>query len=281
MWYAHHSAGDAGTPYPDGREVVKWQKTDQENLAVPIPELVAHRGYPLHYPENTLIGIEAAIAAGARYLEVDVQLSADHVPMLFHDRNMDRLCRARGAIHEFTHEQLRAFHVLEFDRFGYKFAHNPVTTLAELGALLARHPQVTAFIEIKRVAVEHFGTATVLERVLQALAPVTGQCVLISYNLPVLAAARAQGYHSVGAILERWHHHRSPEVQAIRPDYLFCDAADLPHFGDLSRAGAKVVVYEITDPEFALRLAARGVGFVETFAIGEMRSAFDLMRGRG
>ena len=156
-----------------------------------------------------------------------------------------------------------------------------MTTLAELGALLARHPQVTAFIEIKRVAVEHFGTAVVLERVLNSLAPVTRQCVLISYNMPVLAAARQHGYHSVGAILEKWHHPRNPEVQDLRPNYLFCDAVDLPRFGDLGQPGPKVVVYEITEPQVALRLAERGVGFIETFAIGEMLSSFELLRGTG
>jgi len=245
---------------------------------VRIPELVAHRGYALHYPENTLIGIDAAIAAGARYVEVDVQLSADRVPMLFHDRNLDRLCRVSGRIHEFTREQLREFHVSEFDRFGYKYVHIPIATLAELGGLLAKHPGVTAFIEIKRAAVEHYGAAVVLDRILHALAPVTAQCVLISYNVPVLAEARSRGYHSIGAILEKWHHHRNPEVLAIRPDYLFCDAADLPRFGDLGATGAKVVIYEITDPDVALKLADRGVGFIETFAIGEMRQSFELLR---
>lgn len=239
-----------------------------------IPELVAHRGYPLHYPENTLVGIDAALAAGARYVEVDVQLTADRVPVLFHDRNMDRLCRAPGAIHEFTRDQLRERHVLEFDRFGYKFAQNPITLLAELAGLLARYPQAVAFIEIKRIAVERFGVATVLEQVLTALAPVTAQCVLISYNMPVLLAAREQGYGRVGAILERWHHRRNADVQAIRPDYLFCDAADLPRFGDLGQDGAEVVVYEVTDPQLALKLARRGVGYIETFAIGEMLAAF-------
>ena len=138
-------------------------------MKVRIPELVAHRGYALHYPENTLIGIEAAIRVGACFIEVDVQLTADKVPVLFHDRNMDRLCRVPGAIHDFTRAQLRDFNVLEFDRFGYKFAHNPITTLAELGALLTRYPQVSAFIEIKRVAVEHFGAQTVLDNVLHSL----------------------------------------------------------------------------------------------------------------
>lgn len=245
-----------------------------------IPELVAHRGYALHYPENTLIGIEAAIRAGAHFVEVDVQLSADKVPVLFHDRTLDRLCRAQGMIHRYTREQLKAFHVFEFDRFGYKFAQNPITTLAELGALLARHPQVTAFIELKRVSIEVFGVQAVLDNVLRSLAPVLSQCVLISYNVPVLAAARKQGYHSVGAILERWHHQRNADVQAIHPDYLFCDAVDLPRFGDLEKAGATVVVYEVTDPQVALKLAKRGVSLIETFAIGEMLAAFEPLRAQ-
>lgn len=245
-----------------------------------IPDLVAHRGYALHYPENTLIGVEAAIRAGARFVEVDVQLSADKVPVLFHDRTLDRLCRAQGMIHRYTREQLKAFHVFEFERFGYKFAQNPITTLAELGALLARHPQVTAFIELKRVSIEVFGVQAVLDNVLRSLAPVLSQCVLISYNVPVLAAARKQGYHSVGAILERWHHQRNADVQAIHPDYLFCDAVDLPRFGDLEKAGAKVVVYEVTDPQVALKLAKRGVSLIETFAIGEMLAAFEPLRAQ-
>jgi glycerophosphoryl diester phosphodiesterase len=243
-----------------------------------IPELVAHRGYALHYPENTLIGIEAAIRAGARYIEVDVQLSADKVPVLFHDRTLDRLCRVEGTIHSYTREELKAFQVFEFERFGYKFAQNPITTLAELGALLARHQHVTAFIELKRVSIEVFGVQTVLDNVLRSLAPVIPQCVLISYNIPVLHAARQMNYHSVGAILERWHHQRNDDVQAIHPDYLFCDAVDLPRFGDLEKAGAKIVVYEVTDPQVALKLAKRGVGFIETFAIGEMLAAFEPLR---
>ena len=243
-----------------------------------IPELVAHRGYTLHYPENSLIGIDAAIRAGARFVEIDVQLSADKVPVLFHDRNLERLCRVPGAIHEFTRAQLVDFHVSEYDRFGYKFAQIPIATLAEFGALLAKHPQVTAFIEIKRIAIEHSGVATVLERVLHSLAPVMAQCVLISYNIPVLAAARRQGDYRVGAILEKWHHRNNADVVAIHPDFLFCDADDLPRFGNLGNTGAHVAIYEITDPQQAIKLAARGVGFIETFAVGEMLQALELLR---
>ena len=135
-----------------------------------------------------------------------------------------------------------------------------------------------AFIEIKRVAIEHSGVPAVLDATLAALAPVMAQCTLISYHIPVLRAARERAVASVGAILEKWHHWESDEVKAIHPDYLFCDAADLPRFGNMGQANTKVVIYEITEPEMALRLAGRGVGYIETFAIGEMLQAFELMR---
>jgi len=58
--------------------------------------LVAHRGYPARLPENTLPSIEAAVQAGARYIEVDVQLSRDGEVILFHDRDLHRLCGQAG-----------------------------------------------------------------------------------------------------------------------------------------------------------------------------------------
>jgi glycerophosphoryl diester phosphodiesterase len=48
------------------------------------PELIAHRGDTLHYPDNTRPAFEAALRAGATYVEIDVQLTADRVPVLFH-----------------------------------------------------------------------------------------------------------------------------------------------------------------------------------------------------
>jgi hypothetical protein len=38
------------------------------------------------------------------------------------------------------------------------------------------------------------------------------------------------------------------------------------------------VVYEVTDPQVALKLAKRGVSLIETFAIGEMLAAFEPLR---
>jgi glycerophosphoryl diester phosphodiesterase len=241
-----------------------------------IPELVGHRGYPRHYPENTLVGIEAAIAAGACYIETDVQLTKDQVAVLFHDHDLERICGVQGTITDYTFEQLQRFPASEFARFGYKFVRTRIPALTELTELLRRYPAVTAFIELKRTAIERVGADTVLARVHRALEPVIAQCVPISYVLEVLPAARRH-WPAVGAVIDHWRERKQEIIRTLQPEYLFCDADGLPRFGKLHFPGAKLAVYEVADPETALRLAGRGVDLIETFAIGEMRRALALI----
>src|SRR5579864_277216 len=47
--------------------------------------VISHRGYHVRAPENTLESFEAAIALGVDGIETDIRLSADQVPILFHD----------------------------------------------------------------------------------------------------------------------------------------------------------------------------------------------------
>lgn len=239
-----------------------------------IPQLVAHRGYPRQYPENTLIGLKAAIVAGARYIEVDVQVSRDHVPLLFHDRDLKRLCGVHGKVHELRYEQLWRLRVAERERFGERFKDVHITRLAELGHLLLRRPEVTAFIELKRISLERFGTDTLLRLVRRSLKPALAQCVLISYSLEALATARDQGWPRIGVVIDRWDEREQELVAKINPQFLFCDVEGLPGEGRLQIPGAKLVIFEVADPGVALALAARGVDFIETNAVAEMLQEF-------
>lgn len=235
-----------------------------------IPQLVAHRGYPQHYPENTLIGIEAAIAAGARFIEVDVQISRDRVPVLFHDRGLKRLCGVNGRIQDYRYDELWALRASEPGKFGDRFNDVHITRLAELGHFLRRNPDVTAFIELKRSSLEHFGIETMLDLVRRSLKPALSQCVLISYSLPALLTARRAGWSRIGVVIDHWHEHRQEIISQIHPQYLFCDMEGLPREGHVHADDTKLVVFEVAEPPVALKLAARGVDFIETFAVGEM-----------
>lgn len=235
-----------------------------------IPQLVAHRGYPEHFPENTLIGIEAAIRAGARLVEIDVQLSADEVPVLLHDQNLQRVAGFKGTVHHLSHDQLHEIHPSEFERFGYRYAQVHIPTLAECCALLQKWPGVTAFVELKPTSIDHFGPALVLNRVLRDIEPVASQVVIISFSFEILRAARKQGVATLGTILSKWSDRKAAIVREIAPQYVLSNINLLPRWGKLQVDNAKLVVYEIISAKLALQLAARGVEFVETFAIGEM-----------
>ena len=104
------------------------------------PLIIAHRGRTPETIENSLSGIRAAIAAGADMVEVDVRLSLDLVPVLYHDAVLGRVARGRGPV--------RALPVTVLRRLPLRGGGGEtIPTLA--AALRALPPHVGMAIEIK------------------------------------------------------------------------------------------------------------------------------------
>lgn len=110
------------------------------------PVLVqAHRGFSTEYPENTLASIEAAVAAGADRIEVDLALTEDGHVVLMHDATVDRTTDGKGRVKSFTLEELK-----QLDAGSWKaerFAGERVPTLVE--ALEAVGDEAELNLEIK------------------------------------------------------------------------------------------------------------------------------------
>ena len=68
---------------------------------------LAHRGYPLKYPENTMLGFRKALELGFSHVELDVQLTSDGVPVVIHDLTVDRTTNGTGAVKSLTLEEIR------------------------------------------------------------------------------------------------------------------------------------------------------------------------------
>ncbi|MDJ0756647.1 MAG: glycerophosphodiester phosphodiesterase family protein [Ardenticatenaceae bacterium] len=110
------------------------------------PKLISHRGAGKLAPENTLVGIEAAMAHGADLIEVDVQRSRDGVLFLMHDKSVNRTTTGRGAIKDMTAAEIRQLDAGIY--FSPTFAGEPVPTLNEALELTKGHP-ATLVIELK------------------------------------------------------------------------------------------------------------------------------------
>jgi len=55
-----------------------------------LPQVIGHRGAMAYAPENTLASFREARRRGARWVEIDVKLTADRVPILMHDASLTR-----------------------------------------------------------------------------------------------------------------------------------------------------------------------------------------------
>jgi glycerophosphoryl diester phosphodiesterase len=94
---------------------------------------VAHRGYSAVAPENTLPALAAAVRAGATHIEFDVRTTADGVPVVIHDRTVDRTTNGSGQVWDLTVDEIRALDAGSW--FSPAFAGTKVPLLSEVLSL--------------------------------------------------------------------------------------------------------------------------------------------------
>ncbi len=97
------------------------------------PTLIAHHGLPTDAPENTLAGVRMACGLSIPGIEVDVRFTADSVPVLIHDRAVDRTSNGAGNVDEITLAQLKQ---LDFGSwFDAKYSGEAIPTLRDFLAV--------------------------------------------------------------------------------------------------------------------------------------------------
>jgi glycerophosphoryl diester phosphodiesterase len=77
-------------------------------LDAPRPLAFAHRGGAAHAPENSWRAFEHSVSLGYRYLETDLQATADGVLVAFHDKTLTRVCGRDGRVSRLSHAELSA-----------------------------------------------------------------------------------------------------------------------------------------------------------------------------
>lgn len=234
---------------------------------------ITHRG--LHdvrngRPENSVEGITAAIAAGYG-IEIDLQLSADGVPMVFHDYHLGRLTAEQGPVAQRTAAELAAI-PLTGGTAG-------IPTLAQVLALVAG--RVPLLIEIKDQDGEMGEDVGRLElATARALDGYSGDVAVMSFNPHAVIAFGAaapdvpRGLVTSAFTYADWAPLPRAVCDRLRdiPDYdltgatfISHEAPDLgrPRVAQIKADGAKVLCWTIKSP--AQEAAARKVADNITF----------------
>ena len=236
--------------------------------------LVAHRGNAREFPENTLPAFASALDFGLRFLELDVHISADGIPIVIHDHDLIRTTGRPGSVFDLRARELALIDACEPTRFGERFRGTRIPLLSDVLALLQGRPEVTLFVEIKRASLTRFGYDQVVARVVKTLKPARGQCVVISFDLAAVHRVRQIGGMPIGWVLSTYDAHTRLKFEALQPEFLFCDHEDLPPDGGaLWRGPWRWVIYEVETLALAQALAARGADYIETMAVHEMSEA--------
>ncbi len=105
----------------------------------------AHRGSSMLAPENTIPAIERAIVDGADYVEIDVRLTADKVPVLLHDRDLRRVAGKPVPIWELDLKEVQRLDAGSW--FHPRFAGVGIPTLEEVIEVVGDRARI--YLEIK------------------------------------------------------------------------------------------------------------------------------------
>lgn len=243
-----------------------------------IPKLVAHRGYMENYPENSLLGLEMSLKAGACMLEFDVQMNADHEFVVLHDSDLQRTAGMDGSVFDLKCSEFLLVSVHEPERFGDKFLKTPVPTLKQVMELLAAYPTATAFVEIKDESLTQWGLDHVMDALQKELQPYASQSVIIGYNLNALQTVRQHGLYSTGWVVDVFDEDNHQKADQLNPEYLICNYRKISAGNELWQGDWSWMLYDITDPELALQWAKRGAALIETCDIGAMLKNTELRK---
>ncbi len=238
-----------------------------------LPQLTGHRGFPCRYPENTLVGVRAAVEAGARHVEFDLQMTADRQLLVLHDDNLQRTAGVPQSVFELTLAQLQQISVHEPLRFGEQFYPEAPASLEQMLAMLSAHPQVTAWVEAKQESIDYFGLQTYMDAILQRLQSHQQDCVLISFSEQAIAYAKQHTDLPTGWVLEKYDAQHQKRAARLQPDFMICNQRKVMPAETLWPGDWQWMLYGVETPDLYEASAKRGAALVETDCIGELMAA--------
>jgi glycerophosphoryl diester phosphodiesterase len=157
-------------------------------------DVIAHRGASDSAPENTLAAISKAVEIGVDFIEIDVHLSKDGIPVVIHDAMLKRTTNAQvdQRIADMTLKEIKSLDAGNW--FDSSFLGESIPTLQEV--LELKRDSSNLMIEIKKGPSQiKTIVKSVCELVCQSISHSKGEIVLGSFSLGIIDEIRNQYPH--------------------------------------------------------------------------------------
>lgn len=257
---------------------VNQKEANQETHVASLPQsplnngdgfwVIAHRGVSGSYPENTLSAFQAAIDIRAEMVELDVSISRDGIPVVVHDRTVDRTTDFEGDVQSFSVEELKRMEVGAW--FSEEFRGEEFPTLRE--SLELMKGQIAVNIEIKTEAVSDEIQGGVVDKALQIVKDLDmiSSVIFSSFDYRVMEQLNVLDSKIAKALL--YEASQSAEllpselVQKYKIDIFNCSYKQLSEkwINDLQKHEIPYFVYTVNEPELMRELIEKDVSGIFT-----------------
>ena len=232
---------------------------------------VAHRGDCENHIENTLESIQAAIDNGIKLIEIDIQLTQEGFPIVFHDNNLKRMFNINTSIAKIRFEDIHQQSLQPPNKNEKRHSHYYIPTLLEVVNLIQQHPEITLFVEVKNINFTAFSYQTVYKKVLDCIQPILKQVVIIGFSYRFLRYVKNNSALPIAYVLPSWQHYSEKMLINLQPEVIFSDNAIIPKNERFHTKKETWVVYEVSNLNQALQLIEQGITYFESFIPSQLK----------
>lgn len=166
------------------------------------PLAIAHRGYSIKYPENTLLSFSKAMEHNPDSLECDIYITADGKPVISHDHTTNRMGDREGVISQMAWSELKKVDV--GSKKDPKFAGERIPLFEEL--LDLAKGKVNLCVEIK-----NFSATAETVRLIQEHQMID-QVVIFAFDDPVISEVKALCPEMACLFLHAYNEERDTQI---------------------------------------------------------------------
>lgn len=215
---------------------------------------VAHRGWSGAAPENTLAAIRLAVEApDVEWIEIDVRISRDGIPVLIHDARLRRTTNGRGEVSKYTAEQLSGLDAGRW--FSREFSGEPIPTLEQALEMTAGKVKINLELKTdgKRYPLLEASVINALRRY-----EMERDCVITSFSAEALAKVRRlSGETTCGLIVDRWNDRLPEKLDSLGCRFLSIGygAINKERLKRLKREGIQTMVWTLNEARLIRKYA--------------------------